>query len=310
MENCLVSIIIPVYNVKQYLNRCIDSVINQVYRNIEIILIDDGSTDGSDLICDEYEKKDIRIKVVHEKNGGLSCARNKGIRKSTGKYICFVDSDDFIHKEYISLMHELAMKSAAEIIICGYQKGKRNKFKHRELNGLYNTYTSAEMLKNWHSSHGPIETVVWNKMYLRELLCSKNFKYPEGLYYEDVYTTHLIVARANKIAVTKNELYYYYQHKNSITSHLKLERNIRDNLVAQNERIRFFEENGYIEAVKRLKIGREKYYMLMYCLTKSKSLKKELKSLYKESYPEVCFYNETKGYDKMLFKLFELVFVH
>ena len=116
-----ISIIIPIYNVKEYLKRCVDSVLNQSYKNIEVILIDDGSTDGSEKICDEYAKKDKRVVVVHQKNSGVSASRNKGIELATGKYIGFVDSDDYIHKDMFEKLYNSLISTSSSISMCNYQ---------------------------------------------------------------------------------------------------------------------------------------------------------------------------------------------
>ena len=115
----LISVIIPVYNVQAYLVRCVDSVINQSYDNLEIILVDDGSSDNSSQICDELALKDRRIKVIHKTNGGLSDARNVGLEKSVGDYILFVDSDDFIHQEMVEKMYGIIQKNETDIVVCG-----------------------------------------------------------------------------------------------------------------------------------------------------------------------------------------------
>ena len=114
----LISVIIPIYNVEQYLKECLESVINQTYRNLEIILVDDGSKDKSGKICDEYKNKDERIKVVHKENGGLSDARNAGMKIATGKYIQFIDSDDFIDKDMIETLYNLIIENEADISMC------------------------------------------------------------------------------------------------------------------------------------------------------------------------------------------------
>ena len=118
MEQDLISVIIPVYNVEKYLKRCMDSVLKQTYSNIEIIIVDDGSTDTSGSLCDEYWKKDSRITVFHKENGGLSSARNFGLERVSGNYVCFIDSDDFIHENYISFMYDKIIKNDADICYC------------------------------------------------------------------------------------------------------------------------------------------------------------------------------------------------
>ena len=122
MEKPLISVIVPVYNVKQYLRRCVDSILKQTYENIEIVLIDDGSTDESGAICDRYAQKDVRVKVIHKENGGLSDARNKGMQEARGEYFAFVDSDDYIAKDYIAYLFELIVENKAQISLCGYLK--------------------------------------------------------------------------------------------------------------------------------------------------------------------------------------------
>ena len=121
-EKDLISVVIPIYNVQEFLPKCIDSVINQTYDNLEIILVDDGSPDDSGYICDKYKAKDSRIKVIHKKNGGLSDARNVGIENSNGKYICFVDSDDIIHKDFIKCQYENIVKTRSDISVCLFER--------------------------------------------------------------------------------------------------------------------------------------------------------------------------------------------
>ena len=118
----LISVIVPVYNVEKYLNRCVDSIINQTYSNLEIILINDGSTDTSGKICDEYKKRDNRIHVIHQKNGGLSAARNAGIVIANGNYFIFVDSDDLIHPQCIEILYKVIKNDCSDIVIGNYEK--------------------------------------------------------------------------------------------------------------------------------------------------------------------------------------------
>lgn len=220
----LISVIIPVYNVEAYVERCVTSVQNQTYKNLEVIIVDDGSTDRSGEICDSLSAADRRLKVIHKVNGGQSSARNAGIAAAHGNYIAFVDSDDFIHEEYISFMYGIAIESGAQIVICDYEKGNKSEFSVNISDNSYDMYTSSQMLKNWHAGLCAQETTPCNKLILRELLIKMRFCYPEGVYYEDVRTTHLLVEAADEVAVTKRKLYYYYQRKNSTTKRLKNER--------------------------------------------------------------------------------------
>lgn len=133
MKEDLISIIVPVYKVENYLSKCLDSMICQTYKNIEIILVDDGSPDNSGKICDDYAKKDSRIKVIHKENGGLSDARNAGLKIATGKYIGFVDSDDYISVEMYEKLYNQAKKEDADIACCNYYRVKMEKNLIKEL---------------------------------------------------------------------------------------------------------------------------------------------------------------------------------
>lgn len=308
-ENDLVSIIIPVYNVEAYVKRCIISVQRQTYKNIEVIIVDDGSTDASKAICDDIAAQDERLFVIHKPNGGLSSTRNAGIKAARGKYVAFVDSDDFVHVEYISVMHKIAVETGAEIVICDYERGKKSGFSIEKSDTSYNLYTSIQMLENWHSDFSTLETIACNKLILRDVFVKIDFHYPEGVFYEDIRTTHLLVDAADIIAVTGRKLYYYYQRKNSITKQLRNEKNIKDNLIAHDIRIDFFVNRGYESAVHRLMIGRQKHYMLMLCLTNSREIKKELKIRFRNSYKSLIEFREITWIEKVMFYFFKIIFI-
>lgn len=215
MQNPLVSIIVPIYKVEPYLQRCLDSIVNQTYTNLEIILVDDGSPDGCPQICDEYATRDKRIVVIHKENGGLSSARNAGLDVCKGEYISFVDSDDWVEKNYIESLLYIAIKENADITI-GENFISRNK--NISINKSYNTkvYISKDaifhLLKNNHIAF----TVSWGKLYKRELFSSLRF--PIGKYHEDEFTTYILFYNSKKIAYTSEILYYYDQRAGSIVS--------------------------------------------------------------------------------------------
>ena len=174
---------IPIYNVKNYLAKCVDSILNQTYKNLEIILVNDGSTDGSEIICEELKKKDKRIRIINQKNGGLSSARNTGIRNANGKYIQFVDSDDWIDYECIEELHNCIYKDNSDISICGIIMSfpdcekKMNWFGE---NACINKEEALEgLLRN-----SIISSHAWNKLYKRKLF--KDIEFPVGKIYEDV----------------------------------------------------------------------------------------------------------------------------
>ena len=214
MNEKLVSVIVPIYNVEAYLNRCIDSIVNQTYKNLEILLIDDGSTDYSGKICDEYAKKDKRITTIHKKNGGLSDARNVGIEKANGKYITFVDSDDYIDIDYIEYLYSLIKKYKTNISFCKlrviYNNNKRNQ-KQNAKDCIYNKIKAFKDIlyaKNFDVS-------ACGKMYLTEDFADVRF--PKGKLFEDNATIYKIIDKNEYIAVGFEYKYNYIIRKNSIT---------------------------------------------------------------------------------------------
>lgn len=249
----LISVIVPVYNVEKYLCECIDSICAQTYQNMEIILVDDGSTDSCPDLCDSYALRDSRIKVIHQANQGLSAARNKGYEASNGKYIAFVDSDDTISDIYIETLHKLITENDAQIAVCAYTRTS-NELKVKTAPDY--TLTSEKMLREWHGKRKSIETVAWNKLYSRQIFENfKNFKiFPEGKTHEDIYTSHLFVEKASEIAVTGRKLYYYRKRDNSI-SHKRTKESIRQDIEAQQARLAYFKTKKLYASYIRLLIG-------------------------------------------------------
>ena len=249
----LISVIVPVYNVSEYLCECVDSILAQTYWNLEIILVDDGSADGSSELCDRYALKDSRIKVIHQMNHGLSAARNKGYEVSNGKYISFIDADDAVFDTYIETLYRLITTNNAQIAICAYT---RTQMKHEAENITSYTLDAEKMLKEWHGRRKAIETVAWNKLYSRHIF--ENFKdckiFPEGKTHEDIYTSHLFVHYAESVAITDEILYFYRKRENSI-SRVYTKEAVRADLEAQKMRLRFFKERKFWRAYMRLLAG-------------------------------------------------------
>ena len=218
IEKDKISIIVPVYNVEDYLKKCIDSIVRQQYKNLEIILVDDGSIDNSGEICEKYAKEDDRIKVIHKKNGGLSDARNVGIENATGQYIGFVDSDDWIADSMYSYLKELIDTNNADISICGYYKFTNcDEINLKNVKNEKNIYVFdkqkaiSELLKQEN-----IQDYAWNKLYKIELF--ENIKYPYGRKMEDTGTTYKLFDRAQRIVLGNEVQYYYLQRSNSIVN--------------------------------------------------------------------------------------------
>lgn len=208
-----VSIIVPIYKVENYLDRCINSLVLQTYRNIEIILVDDGSPDNCGEICDNYAKRDSRIKVIHKKNGGLSDARNAGFEASTGDIIAYVDSDDWISKNMIFETVQVMQQQEADIVAFGFYKTDGYK-----LNTIYNSesisiYDKEEALLKL-CQNKQVQSHAWDKIYRKRVLVNNPF--PIGKLYEDVFVMHKIFERANKIVFVDKPFYYYFQREGSI----------------------------------------------------------------------------------------------
>ena len=218
-ENNIISVIIPVYNVEQYLNRCLESVCNQTYYNLEIILIDDGSTDESGKMCDKWAEKDSRIKVIHKENGGLSSARNAGLDVANGEYIGFVDSDDWISSSMYEMLYNLINKNEEyDISVCAFRKtwDDKNQLLENITCSTVKIWSRNDFLKrllkiNCQDSN----QYAWNKLYRKKIM--QNVRYPQGLIDEDVEGTFIAVLNVKKIIETSQVGYFYFQHPKSIT---------------------------------------------------------------------------------------------
>ena len=213
-DNKLISIIVPIYNVEKYLKKCIDSIINQTYTNLEIILVDDGSKDNSGKICDEYAKKDIRIKTIHKKNEGVSETRNVGLKVSTGEYIGFVDPDDYIEKDMYEVLIKNLEKENADISIISSYEVYENKIIHNKKDGIYLVMNSEETIIKM-NSFGYFGVGLWDKLYKKDLF--KNLDFPKGKKSEDWYIIYKLIDKARKIVYDSIPKYYYYQRNGSIT---------------------------------------------------------------------------------------------
>ena len=257
MNNELVSIIVPIYNVEKYLDSCIDSIINQTYSNLEVILVDDGSPDNCPNICDEWKIKDSRIKVIHKKNGGLSDARNEGLKNSTGKFVCFVDSDDYIDKSFVEKLLSCIIENDVKISQCNYIKFNDDSNSLDKIIGNYGTSIDSNKLIEQITLGDSKNTVTWNKMYSKELF--NNIKFPKGKIHEDEFTTYKLFSLVDKVGQVEDCLYYYRQTDNSIM-HQKFNVKRLDYLTALEERIEFFKtynKNFYINTLKNyLEINR------------------------------------------------------
>lgn len=205
----IVSVIVPIYNVENYLCNCIDSILRQTYFRLEIILIDDGSPDNCGLICDDYAKKDERIKVVHKENGGLSDARNVGIRIATGEYITCIDSDDYISNDFVEYLINIMNESDADISICGFLKTIKMNENEQGNSCTIKVYKPEDALEAMLYAQD-FTTSAWGKLYKRELF--DDVEYPVGKYSEDMFTTYKLINKSKKI-ICSDRICYYYLHR-------------------------------------------------------------------------------------------------
>ena len=210
----LISVIVPIYHVEQYLNRCVESLVNQTYSNLEIILVDDGSPDNCPKMCDDWVQKDSRIKVIHKGNGGLSDARNAGMQIANGDVICFIDSDDWIDLKAFEVMLNVMQDDESDIISCGVkwvdEDGDLLRLVSVDEHEMLNTHDSMQELLH----DGKLKQHVWNKLYRRNVI--ENIPFEKGKYHEDVFWSYQVIGRAKKISVIADSFYNYVQRSDSI----------------------------------------------------------------------------------------------
>lgn len=261
-----VSIVIPIYNVEKYLARCIDSVISQTFRDYQIVLVDDGSSDDCPRICDEYRIKDNRIVVIHRRNGGLSAARNSGIEwvldNNPTKWITFLDSDDWIHPQYLELLLQAANNSGKSIVVSDFCIIDKYSNAYETLSPKYVTYNTTDFFVD--NNIHPISA------------CGRLFKtddfskirFPEGRLHEDRFTTYKILFKYDYVVFVKHQLYFCFDNAESLT---RTEWNPRrlDDIVAIEEQIRFFRKTHYQKVYKHLL--RDYMGLLIYSLKRTKN---------------------------------------
>lgn len=245
----IVCVVVPVYNVKEYLRRCLDSILNQSFSNFEVLLVDDGSSDGSEKICDEYACREPRFKVIHQSNQGVSSARNAGldwaINHSTCRWIAFVDSDDWVHPDYLRFLFEATEKSGAQISMCAYIETEKSVQEYKKEKMALSLITPTEAYTCFGQK---ISAYPWGRLYHRD--CFSKVRYPVGRIYEDIAVTYRLLFMFPQVAMVHNVLYFYYFNKNSIV-HRKWDLTKLDALTAFEEQLVFFkqEDRADLEAI-------------------------------------------------------------
>lgn len=308
----LISIIVPIYNVERYLNRCIDSILAQTFTNFELILVDDGSPDDCGKMCDDYAMKDSRINVIHKKNGGVSEARNFGIDCAKGEYICFIDSDDFVHKQYLEILYNIAKESDAEMSICSFSICYDSDIVDEIISNVsYEEFSDKYLYDDNFLIHKWANLVcAWNKLYKRNLF--EQIRYPVGKIHEDNFTYYKLIDKANKVVITEEGLYHYYMSENSISRSEFTDKRLHI-LQAYQEQIEYFKKKNNQRMVE---ISFEKYiYCIWTVLNEIKQggrvdYKEMISPYYRKLKKYVLYLKPTKSYPiKKLIKAYYLAYL-
>ena len=236
-----ISVITPVYKVEQYLDRCVESILAQTFTDFELILVDDGSPDNCPQMCDEWAKKDARIRVIHQENGGQAVARNNALDIAQGEYISFVDSDDYIHTQYLEILLNNAETNNAQVSVCSYKRTpKSNDYETLVTNSL--TYNGKEYVRKGLLNEIPCGVwLLWDKLFKKE--CWDNVRLPVGRINEDNATVYKILYECETVVITDDVLYYYFENQNS-TVLQKFQKKHLDWLLVPQEMIEYFTEKG------------------------------------------------------------------
>lgn len=295
MQHPMISVIVPVYNVEKYLQECVDSLLRQTYSPIEIILIDDGSTDSCPAICDRYAAADETIRVIHQQNKGLSGARNTGIDAAQGELISFVDSDDTTEPDMLERLYVLLRDNNADIASSGIDIAK-------PINGVY---TSEEALMHILKEDGNLVTSAWGKLYRAELFTG--IRFPEGLIYEDFATMPLLFDKSERIAHTSDILYHYRRDNETSITHSAFNQN-RLVLYTVSDLVDAFLTEHYPHLLKYARTRRTRYSITFFkeaaqCDTHDRETEKLLvKNVRQGIFPYLfsCYKLTSKAYGSLI----------
>lgn len=295
-----ISIIVPIYKVEPYIRKCVDSILAQTFTDFELILVDDGSPDSCGEICDNYAKADPRITVIHKENGGLSSARNAGIKIAKGKYIGFVDSDDYINEKMYEVLYNNAVLHSSDLVVCDFLKVNvtHGTKQYGDMEPELQHFTNIQALNQlYQSNDGALDPMgrdcekwilTWNKLYKRCLF--EDLKFKEDRIYEDEFIAHRILYKSSKIISVSGELYYYVQRPNSIVNSPFTTKKF-DKVYARKERADFFREIKQYELHDKAMKSYMEVFFWNYLVAKSglTDVKKELKDLKKTLNKSILF---------------------
>lgn len=320
MDKELISVIVPVYNTEKYLDACVESIVKQTYENIEILLLDDGSTDSSKEKCDSWAARDSRIRVIHKQNEGLAETRNRGLQEAKGKYIAWVDSDDYVSEKYLSALYEQLKEKQADISMCSFYEVFGSEVKFTVADKIVNnTYTAEEFLEKIYTVG--VFSVMWNK--LAEKQTYRDVIFPKGRRFEDTAVMRVLAGNCSKITVCDKPLYYYRRHDESITLVKKspeetaaylqeycllLEEDIEAYQEEDNRNLLFYAKkrfcNAVIEYYPELKKSdkksfKKKYNMHVKVILKDSNCAMKVKMKYFMSYINIGFYLQLRKISKL-----------
>lgn len=258
----LISVIVPIYNVYPFLIRCVNSILEQTYRNLEVILVDDGSSDGSSGICDKFSKIDSRVVAIHQENKGLSGARNRGIDLAKGDYFAFIDSDDFIEPKMIEALYRAMINSGSDMSICSIQRVDETGSNIPSPSPLENAIlTKDEVFRNIiYQKNGWVYIPAWNKLYSRFLF--DNLRYPERKLYEDGFLINDLVNLSSKIATTSEKMYCYTSRNSGIMNNSNVIKRL-DGLESRYLQYQFYKRHGYLDCLSQIRLLAKKELYLI-----------------------------------------------
>ncbi|MRH42701.1 glycosyltransferase [Aquibacillus halophilus] len=234
-----ISIIVPVYNIEQYLRKCLDSILAQTFTDFEVIIVNDGSTDSSGDICDEYAELDNRVRVIHTYNGGLSSARNVGLKLSRGDFVGFIDGDDWVFKDMYQTLYELCNQTNSDISICTMYREIEGEIVYVDRDNYIKEMDNVEAMRQLFKGN-LYRFAVWNKLYTKK--CFEHVQFPEGRIHEDLFTTYKVFAKADKVVFTNYAGYIYVKRDSSILTTNYNEKRL-DAFLGWNEIISFMNKN-------------------------------------------------------------------
>lgn len=282
-KKTLISVIIPVYNVQDYITECLESIIEQSYSNLEIIIVNDGSTDNSSEICREYMARDNRIIFVEKENGGASTARNFGLDHATGDFISFVDSDDFIHKDYFKILLDNIEDN--QLVFCNFSEYHSDQPKHEinieEFNSFESIeFTSTELLKKITTFKRPLVIVPWGKIFDKNIW--HNLRFIENKTHEDEFIVHHFIDETQKIKFIDLPLYYYRQNREGSVMSTLTKQKIRDYYDACIDREAFFLQKGMKDEASKIYNNGKSYLIRNLLKLKIKTEETSIKSVLKD----------------------------